>query len=182
MENRLKLLEANLNKLKTEYDQYFLGVLKMPPDKLAGDVAKEVRLLSTASITNTALKFRIQQVVSRYNTYMQYWQRNLRDLEEGRVPRRRLVAPLSTPPVPDAIEISSAENDKEEMEALFRALAREYRRCGESAPDISRVRQIVQKQTVSIKARYGCDRVAYRVTSEGGKVKIKASPIGGKGG
>lgn len=182
MEDRLKLLESNVNKLKSEYDQFFLGVLKTPPEKLASDVAREIRLLSTATVTNTALKFRIQQVVSRYNTYLQYWQRNLRDLEEGRVPRRRLASQVSEAPGPEAIEISSTETDREGMEALFRALVREYRKCGVAAPDISKVRNMVREQTNALKDKYGCDKVAYRVLSEEGRVKIKATPVGGKEG
>lgn len=181
MENRLKALEGNINKLKTEYDQFFLGVLKTPPEKLAGEVAREVRLLSTTSVTNTALRFRIQQVVSRYNTYLQYWQRNLRDLEEGRTPRRRMASAAAETIGPGIVVISSTGGNGEGMETLYRALKREYRKCGAAAPDISKVRRMVEKQTAEIRDKYGCDRVSYRVTSEGGKVKVKASPVGGKG-
>ena len=178
MEERAKILENNIQRLKTQYDQYFLGVQKIPPEKLARDVAREIRLLSTASVTNTALKFRIQQLVSRYNTFLSYWQRNLRDIEDGRVSRRKGTTADSTGANGDVIAISSPEADREQMDKLFRALNREYRRAGsETAPEMSKVRKMVQKHNRELKEKYGCAKVGYKVVNEEGKVKIKASPI-----
>jgi hypothetical protein len=178
MEERVINLENNIQRLKTQYDQYFLGVQKIPPEKLARDVAKEIRLLSTTHVTNTALRFRIQQVVSRYNTFLNYWQRNLRDIEEGRVSRRKGVGVDLNGANGNLFEISSAEVDRDQMDKLFQALAREYRRIGsEAVPEMSKVRRMVQKQTRDLKKRYGCEKIGYRVVSEEGKVKIKASPV-----
>jgi hypothetical protein len=42
---------------------------------------------------------------------------------------------------------------------------------------MSKVRRMVQKQTHDLKKRYGCEKIGYRVVSEEGKVKIKASPV-----
>jgi len=178
MEERVKILESDIQRLKTQYDQFFLGVQKIPPEKLARDVAREIRLLSTANVTNTATKFRIQQVVSRYNTFLSYWQRNLRDIEDGRVPRRKGAAADPTGSNGDVIAISSPDVDREQMDRLFRALNREYRRIGsDTAPEMSMIRRMVQKQTADLKKKYGCQKVAYKVVSEEGKVKIKASPV-----
>ena len=90
MEERIRRLEQDIIKLKAAYDQYFAGIERRPPDQLAAKVAKEVRTMTATVMTNTALRFRSQQAISRSNTYLQYWQRNLRDLEEGRKPRRRV--------------------------------------------------------------------------------------------
>src|SRR5680860_52229 len=93
MEQRVRRLEQDIMKLKAAYDQYFAGIERRPPDKLAKKVAREVRILTSTIMTNTALRFRNQQAISRYNIYHQYWQRNVRELEEGRKPIRRVVAP-----------------------------------------------------------------------------------------
>ncbi len=178
MEERVKILENDIHRLKTQYDQYFMGVQKLPPEKLARDVAKEIRLMSTTSVTNTALRFRIQQIVSRYNTFLNYWQRNLREVEEGRVPRRKGAAADLNDANDDIIEISSPEVDRDQMDKLFQALTREYRKIGsETTLEMSKVRRMVQKQTRELKEKYGCEKIGYRVVSEEGKVKIKASPV-----
>jgi hypothetical protein len=131
-------------------------------------------------MTNTALRFRTQQAISRYNTYFQYWQRNLRDLEEGRKPMRR-VHPASTAAVPEGApggvyEVSTGSN-KAEMDKLFSALAQEYKRVGNGKiPDMEKVRSAIDQQTRAIQKKYGSEKVAFKIGSEGGKVTIKAGP------
>ena len=179
MEERIRRLEQDIMKLKAAYDQYFAGIERRPPDQLAARVAKEVRTLTSTVMTNTALRFRTQQAISRYNTYHQFWQRNLRDLEEGRKPKRRVTAATSAPKEEAAAvyEISSGSENKEEMDKLFLALTREYQRVGNGkAPDMQKVRNALEQQTRAIRDKYGSDKVAFKVSSEGGKVTIKAGP------
>lgn len=181
MEERIRKLEQDINKLKAAYDQYFAGVERMPPDRLAGKVAKEVRTLTSTVMTNTALRFRTQQAISRYNTYLQYWQRNLRDLEEGRKPRRRVTgaaaAGVATDKTAEVFEVSTSNADKREMDKLYSALSREYQRLGnDKAPDMKKVRSALEKQTKAIREKYGSEKVAFKVVNEGGKVTIKAGP------
>jgi hypothetical protein len=179
MEDRIRRLEQDIMKLKAAYDQYFAGIERRPPEKLAARVAKEVRTLTSTVMTNTALRFRSQQAISRYNTYHQFWQRNLREIEEGRKPKRRVTA---TPPVPDegaatVYEIPVGPENKQEMDKLFSALTREYQRVGSGrTPDMEKVRNALEQQTRAIRDKYGSEKVAFKVTSEGGKVTIKAGP------
>ena len=180
MEQRVRRLEQDIMKLKAAYDQYFAGIERRPPEKLAEKVAKEVRTLTSTVMTNTALRFRNQQAISRYNTYHQYWQRNLRELEEGRKPRRRVVA---TPPAVSeekqegVFEVSTRSNNKGEMDKLFSALNREYQSLGNGkTPDMNKVRTALEQQTKAIRDKYGSEKVAFRVVNKDGKVTIKAGP------
>ena len=173
-------LEKDIHKLKTAYDQYFLGVERRPPEKLAADVAREVRFLTTTRLTNTATRFRSQQAIARYNTFLQYWQKNLKDIEEGRTPRRRIASTggMQQGTTPGAIEISATGQNRDGMERLFNALSREYRKTDNgNMPQMSKLREMVQKQTRSLRESHKCEAVTYRVVSEDGKVKIKASPV-----
>ena len=177
MEERIRRLEQDIIKLKAAYDQYFAGIERRPPEKLAANVAREVRTLTSTVMTNTALRFRNQQAISRYNTYFQYWQRNLRELEEGRKPRRRVTATTATPEAADVYEVSTQSNDKGEMDKLFSALSREYQRIGDGkTPDMEKVRNALEQQTKAIREKYGSEKVAFKIVSEGGKVTIKAGP------
>jgi hypothetical protein len=181
MEQRIRKLEQDIQRLKAAYDQYFVGVERKPPDKLAESVAREVRTLTATVISNTALRFRAQQAISRYQTYHTYWQKNLRDIEEGRKPRRRVTGKATVIPAAGSagvFEMSTSKAERREMERLFSALAREYRRVGNGkAPDMSRMRQALEQQTKTIREKYGSEKVAFRVVNEDGKVKIKASPV-----
>ena len=181
MEDRIRKLEQDITKLKAAYDQYFAGIERRPPDQLANKVAREVRTLTATVMTNTALRFRSQQAISRYNTYLQFWQRNLRELEEGRKPRRRVTgvgASEATKGKPAGVfEVSTSNASEGEMEKLFSAVSREYKRLGNGkTPDMKKVRIALEQQAIAIRDKYGSEKVAFKVLNEGGKVTIKAGP------
>lgn len=179
MENRIKRLEQDIHKLKTAYDQYFAGIERRPPDKLAEKVAREVRIMTSSVTTNTALRFKNQQVISRYNTYLQFWQKNLRDIEEGRRPRRvtRGGSAAAKKARDGVFEVSTGSAERGEMEKLFTALNKEYQKIGNGkGPDMIKLREALTEQTKSIRQKYGVEKVAFRVVNEEGKVKIKAAP------
>jgi len=181
MVNRIQQLESNINLLKAQYDQYFAGILKTPPARLADEVAREIRVMTTAQAPNTALQFKVRQLIARYNTYLNFWQRNLRDLEEGRNIRRRDSDMALARARNGIFEISSTETDRVLVESLYRKLSKEYKDLGrKQIPDLPKIREMVKQQTDSIKEKYNCSSVEYRVVVEGGKVKIKANPIMGE--
>jgi hypothetical protein len=179
MESRISKLEKDIQKLKTAYDQYFAGVERKTPDKLAETVAREVRTLTATVVNNTALRFRAQQAISRYQVFLTYWQKNLRDLEDGKKPRRRAMGPVAAQnTAPGVFEISTVKTQRGEMEKLFSALTREYRRTGSGKiPDMGKMRRALEDQTKTIREKYGSEKVAFRIVNEDGKVKIKASPV-----
>jgi hypothetical protein len=179
MESRIRKLESDIQKLKTAYDQYFAGVERKTPDKLAAAVAREVRALTATVINNTALRFRAQQAISRYQVYFTYWQKNLKDMEDGKKPRRRGMGhAVPQKPATGVFEVSTTKAERGEMEKLFSALSREYRRTGKGkSPDMGKMRRALEDQTKAIKEKYGSERVAFRIVSEEGKVKVKASPV-----
>lgn len=79
----VKLLAAQLENLRKLYEQYFLGLIREEPAKLRAEVQALVNKHFGTPIQNASLKFQLQQCVSRYNTYSTYWDRILREMEEG---------------------------------------------------------------------------------------------------
>ncbi len=76
-------LEERIEKLKMEYDRYFLGLERFEPVKQRREVERLVRYLRSQVISNTALKFRFHMLIQRLTTYKQYWDRVQRQIEEG---------------------------------------------------------------------------------------------------
>lgn len=76
-------LEERIEKLKVEYDRYFLGLERFEPLKQRREVERLVRHLRGQVIANTALKFRFHMLIQRLTTYKQYWDRVQRQIEEG---------------------------------------------------------------------------------------------------
>ncbi len=79
----IDLLDHKLARLKVEYEQYFMKLLKREPVKLREEVEKIILAYSNKNITNTSLKFRYNSLVARFNSYRQHWTRVVRAIEEG---------------------------------------------------------------------------------------------------
>lgn len=83
LSDQLDSLERRIHMLKVEYEKYFLGVLKKPPTKEYEELATAFRNLAKQTIRNTAQNFRYQTLKARFVTFDQYWQRILKQIEDG---------------------------------------------------------------------------------------------------
>jgi hypothetical protein len=76
-------LEPRIERLRALYEQYFMGLEKMEPATLRGEVDRKLWALRKKRIQNTGVRYRLQMLIQRYNTYQQYWQRIMREMERG---------------------------------------------------------------------------------------------------
>lgn len=83
IEAQISELEERVERLRALYDQYFSGIEKLEPLILRKDVDRRLWALRRIKIGNTALRFRLQGVIQRYNTFQQYWARICREIENG---------------------------------------------------------------------------------------------------
>lgn len=83
IEAQISELEERVDRLRALYDQYFSGIEKLEPLILRKEVDRRLWALRRIKIGNTALRFRLQGIVQRYNTFQQYWMRICREIENG---------------------------------------------------------------------------------------------------
>jgi hypothetical protein len=83
LETLVTELEQRVDRLRAAYDQYFMGIEKLPPHVIIKDVERRLQDLRKIQIRNTALRFKFQNTLQKYNTYQSYWQRIVRQIEEG---------------------------------------------------------------------------------------------------
>ncbi|HEY8087867.1 MAG TPA: hypothetical protein VIF09_08480, partial [Polyangiaceae bacterium] len=76
-------LELGVDRLRSLYEQYFMGIEKIEPMVPRKDVDRRIHVLRKEQIRNTALRFRFQMILQRYNTYQTHWQRVCREIENG---------------------------------------------------------------------------------------------------
>jgi hypothetical protein len=76
-------LEHRLERLKRLYEQYFLGIQKIPPSQLHKEVERGIRELTQKQPRNTGLRFRLTTISQRFGSYNSYWKRTLRQIEQG---------------------------------------------------------------------------------------------------
>jgi hypothetical protein len=97
VEVALEELESRLERLRALYEQYFMGIERIEPQVPRKDVDRRIYLLRREKIRNTAKRFKLQTIISRYNTFQQYWQRICREIENGTYKRHVIRAERIAP-------------------------------------------------------------------------------------
>lgn len=172
-EEALDRIDRGINSMKIEFERFFAGGLKFPPEELRQRLQQEFRTLRNANINSAADNFRLGTLEARYNSINELLNRRLREREEG---RQAVVHELR--PRYDAqsgITLGAAP-ELDAVEALFAGM---YRGSGNTSVDLDSFRNYLTQQISGIRAKTGCDAVQFRVAVEDGKPRLKAKPIAG---
>ncbi len=174
----LPILESRLKELIICYEQYFLGLEKREPIKLLDEVEKLVRRYATTPINNTMYKHRYTNLVARFNTYRQQWNRIVREIEEGRYSRDRFRAGLRDSAAGSAKHGADtrSEQQQDDLERVYAELLEARRSCNLPTDGMSRqqLAETLDKQRPVLTQKLGTDAIQFRVVVENGKPKIKA--------
>ncbi len=83
LEKNITDFEEKLDRLRSLYEQYFSGIEKLEPQVPRKDLERRIAMLRKEQIRNTAMRFKFNMLVQRYNTMGQHWARVLREIEQG---------------------------------------------------------------------------------------------------
>jgi hypothetical protein len=83
IEELLDTVDKSLERVKTLYEQYFLGIQKQAPQFLHTDIERKLRDLTQLQIRNTGLRYRLATLQQKFGAYNSYWKRTLRQIENG---------------------------------------------------------------------------------------------------
>ena len=183
VDEQLTELDQNIKRLRIDYDQYFMGNMKRPPQVRQGKVQKAVAYFSNKMPRNTAQKFRFNQLNSKYQMYRQYWGRVMREIEAGTHKTQRFQAAIrkrqgggdeATTPV--TVGSVGAKSLAPPIDRLCDALGAARKKTGEkSAIDRAKIAQMVKQQTANLRQRHPGAKIRFRVVIEENKAKLKAS-------
>jgi len=168
IERELNLIEQSQRELEILYEQYFAGVEKREPVKAREGLAKRMRRFANRRIMQTDLRFRYQNLATRFHSYSGYWDRILRLMDEGRYVRQTHRVPPSQPK-----EVPPAAVD--EVDHLYRQLqeARQASKAEGMDLDRQQLATFLERQREKIREKFGDREVEFRVVTEDGKPKIK---------
>ena len=182
-------LELALKKLKFQYEQFFMGEEKIPPEKLQTDIDAKVRNLSSSAIKNVGARFRFSTFSSKYSAYKQNWARQLRLFEEGKFGRGKIKAKLDaqaaasshagTRLAPEPAEMSGDAGAEEQIINVYKEYLDAKKKCNEDTSGISldKISDTIRKQTPVLMEKFKAKDVKFKVVIENGKAKLKAVPI-----
>ncbi len=179
VEADLHVLDVKLKALRLDYDQYFLGSRKREPTLGRSEVNKMVTYYANIPIRNTALRFKFNNLRSRFFSHRRHWDDTLRKIEDGRFEPHRFKAELH------AGERSEREGKPRdvasslgtEAEALFSAYVAAREATGQGAAGLTRERfaEQIARQEMALREKLGGKEVRFRVVVEGGQAKLKAT-------
>lgn len=195
VDEELNALEANLRRLKIEYEIYFNNPTKRPPADTEWRVSNTIRKLSDGysdgQRMNFAQRYRYNELTQRYALLSDLWRKKTRIREEGyRRPQDALLSVQGVrvfeqeKPVahhatlhPFTVQCSDVGSEREKVQKLFDALLEAKQKAGEDVSksgNLDSFEKFVQSKTDQIRKQYGCHSVEYSVEMEGGQVRLKA--------
>ena len=183
----LQRLETELKRLEVEYNMFFAGRLPKPPWDTRGRVEALVKQYDRTHIQNLGDRFRFQSLQSRFNTFVDLWDRGLRAREEGR-PGPFSVKRPDKPEDPKRpkdriLHVTTFQDPMREMDRLqdlYESLGEARRECGLDAVPFHKFAELVKSQVSKLRSNDD-SQVAFRVMMKDGKVSFTARALkGGK--
>ena len=191
----LDILDTKISKLKVDYEQYFAKILKREPTTLRDEIDRIILKYSNQSTTNTSLKFRYSTLTSKYTSYKQFWNRILRQIEEGtysrgvfgaKLPETPVVAngvpqqrPEAAPPPPPREAREEALINLDKFKSIYKQLIEARKTCKEPVEGMTyeKFTQALAQQTEKVKKDLQCKDIEYKVVVKDGKAKLTLIPV-----
>jgi hypothetical protein len=179
IERDLQVLEAALRQLEAEYNMYFAGRLPKPPWETRNRVAAMIKQYDRAYIQNYGDRFRFNTLQSRYQAFIDLWDKGLRAREEGRAagpfaPKSR---EIDVKRVQDKVmHVAAFKDPLKEMEKLhdlYNSLVEARKEIGEDSVPFHKFADLVKTQVSKLTSQ-GHSEVAFRVAVKDGKVNFTA--------
>jgi hypothetical protein len=203
VDEELNLLDQQLRRLKIEYEIFFNNPAKRPPTDIEWKVAALLRKFSDGVRMNMSQRYRYNEMAQRYAVQSDLWRKKMRIREEGyRRPQDAILSvqgvrsgeereakhhvaygvKRSTDKLQEefaagqtlAIQ-SGDESERKQVETLYKALSDAKQKSGEKVSgDLNSFASFVQKKTIELRQKHGCEAVEYSIEKQAGQVKLKA--------
>lgn len=176
-------LIIKIEKLEHSFNFYFSGVDKKPPLDELKSLKKQIDnlMMEAQDSKNSAEKFLVSQIISRFTVYRTKWERGVRDIEDGRAkPGQNFFGKMGAGALND-LKSSVSEIEKKDAEAfrinaIINETADRYiemsRKHTGKTFNRESVSEMLEKKIDEVKKKFG-DRFSFKVYFEDGKVKIK---------
>jgi hypothetical protein len=199
IDEELGALERDIRQLKIEYDQYFGGGRKRPPNEIEWRIDLVVKKYGERSgDMKIGQRFRFNNLTQTYAKYKDIFRKKLRQKEEGTVQRHfgaaakaieaeraqraadsaqaHAATTVGEAPAAFRIVCSHPEQEAEKVDRLFQAFVEAKKSAGEKVDKLSHAgfAEFVRKKTKDLQKQNTSADVEYVVETIAGQVKLKA--------
>lgn len=195
IDEELDLLDSSLRRLKIEYDMFFGGGSKRPPNDTLWRVNNLIKKFSDSQKLNFAQRYKFNTLSQKYAIFSDLWRQKLKIKEEGyRRPQDAVLGIVglrtdeehkaqeellgAIPAVGmDKIACSDVDRDMNSVRALYERMISEKKKVGEAAgAPFESFATFLRKKTEQIRRDFKCEAVEYSLEVKGSQVKLKAKP------
>jgi hypothetical protein len=191
VEEDMNALEKDIRAYKIEFEQYFGGGKKRPPNEIEWRIDTITKRYSERGQNmNSGQRFRFSTLVQAYVKYREMFKKRVKKQEEGVVDHHFGAAAKAIQAqrahtrkheagrkVAFAITCSDPDQEASKVENLFVAFTQAQRDAGEKHKPLSleQFREFIRKKTQQLKDAQHCREVEYRIEIEDGEVRLKAA-------
>jgi hypothetical protein len=170
----IALVENALRDLIRDWERFFAGDLKVPPQAKHDRISTRLRSLSQEPMQKRADQFRLEQLQHRFMAYAVNWERMLREREEGRGRFGAAVPAKAEETRAVANARAAASVEKRTGDSLYdRYVAAKHEHGEELKTDRAAFEAQIEAERAKLEKRLG-DKVRFEVLVENGKVKLAA--------
>jgi len=184
----LEKLDQEIDGLRIHFEQYFMGSRKRMPEQDRTTLQYKLRRMANLQSANFALKYQFQQLVAKFNSYNQYWNRIIQKIESGQLSREKLKLVLASGPMEEKEGEKKKEEKKEpakpavkedlsseKLDQVYRQLADAKKQANQQmSMSKEKLEQTLKKQIDQIKEKYQGKHLEFDVVVESGQAKLKA--------
>ncbi len=176
-------LEDGIRRLKIEYDIYFNGARKRPPEDLRGRVDKLIKRLAGATDLGFNQRFRLNTLTARYYLYKDLWRRTQLQWEsrgpshspEGAASLRKAATPVHHS-AEVSVALGDAAREEGKVRELYEALVRMRVGSAKQSEPVSYAQfaKYISNQTHNIRSKFRCDSVVFTIAKADEAIKFTA--------
>lgn len=173
---KLDKLEQKIQQLKSEYELFFLGFVRIEPVDKREELKLFIKSIEGLNMVNPVHKFKFQTLRNRFNSLLLRWSRIIKEIEDGRYRPHRLRSKIRGHLGKDI----KKEEDIDSMALrIYEDFIEKKRRLDQTTDGISleRIKKLLRYQIPKIKREFKCDDINFHVIEDEGNLKIKATPI-----
>jgi hypothetical protein len=182
IERDMQRLEASIRQLEAEYNMFFAGRLPKPPWETRSRVEALIKQYDRAYIQNYGDRFRFNTLQSRYQSFVDLWDKALRGREEGRAsgpfaakPKEPAGAARAEDKVVKVTAFRDPLKEMDKLHELYDSVVAARRAVGEEPVPFHKFADLVKSQVKKLKTA-GAE-VAFRVAVKDGKVNFTAKAV-----
>ncbi|HXE74446.1 MAG TPA: MXAN_5187 C-terminal domain-containing protein [Candidatus Xenobia bacterium] len=195
-DEELSQLEKDLRQLQIEYETYFAGGRKRPPNETEWRVQTAIKKWADAGgKLKYAQIFRYNSLASKYAKFSEIWRQRAKKVEEGRSAYgySKVARELEQQRLAEAerrhearihgttatrVAFSDPVKEGEKVQELYRSMLEAKKVAGEKGDiNFEQFHKFVRQKTEQLRQQMGCKEVEYSISVEGGQVKLKAKGL-----